>query len=81
MGQKVQGEGVKKEGAHQPVREPAQQTEMSPEEIVAIRKKAGLSQKGLAKKLGVSLNSISNWERGSTSPRAASLKKLLAMRK
>jgi DNA-binding transcriptional regulator YiaG len=53
----------------------------SPEEIRRIREEADLSQKGLARKLGVSLNSVSNWERGATRPHAASLKKLLAMTK
>jgi DNA-binding transcriptional regulator YiaG len=57
------------------------QTALSPEEIRSIREAADLSQSALAKKLGVSVNSVSNWETGSTSPRAASLKKLLAMRK
>jgi DNA-binding transcriptional regulator YiaG len=54
---------------------------LSPEEIRSIREAAGLSQRALSKKLGVSVNSISNWETGSTSPRQESVRKLLGMRK
>jgi DNA-binding transcriptional regulator YiaG len=57
------------------------QTALSPEEIRSIREAAGLSQGELAKKLGVSANSVSNWETGSTSPRSESVRKLLAMGK
>jgi DNA-binding transcriptional regulator YiaG len=49
-------------------------------EIKALRKNLGLPQKGLADKLGVSANSISNWETGATVPRKASIDKLLRMR-
>ncbi|KPK65467.1 MAG: hypothetical protein AMK73_02880, partial [Planctomycetes bacterium SM23_32] len=55
------------------------QPELTPEEIRSIRKAAGLSQKQLAEKLGVSVNSISNWETGSSYPRASSVEKLRAM--
>jgi DNA-binding transcriptional regulator YiaG len=57
------------------------QTTPSPEQIRNIRKEAGLSQAQLAKELGISVNSVSNWETGSTSPRANNLEKLLAMTK
>jgi len=53
---------------------------ISPEEIRALRKQAGLSQAQLAARLGVSVNSVSNWETGNTAPRRRSLEKLLAMR-
>ena len=68
-------------GATQPAEKPAEQTELSPAEILSIRKKSGLSQKGLADVVGVSSNSVSNWETGSTSPRQESVRKLLAVRK
>lgn len=57
------------------------QTALSPEQIRDIREAAGLSQKGLADALGVSLNSISNWETGHARPHLKSVRKILAMRK
>jgi DNA-binding transcriptional regulator YiaG len=54
---------------------------LSPSEINAIRKKAGLSQTRLAKLLKVSANSVSNWETGRSSPRRATAEKLLGLRK
>jgi DNA-binding transcriptional regulator YiaG len=68
-------------GRSVPPRTPAESSALSPEEIRKIRQGAGLSQQGLAEALGVSSNSVSNWETGSTSPRKASIEKLLAMRK
>ncbi len=53
---------------------------MSPEEIRQIRTAAGLSQRELAKEIGVSVNSVSNWETGRTAPRRASVKELLRLR-
>ena len=40
------------------------------------RKKLGLTQKGLASKLGVSLPSIVNWENGKIAPRGKNLVKI-----
>ena len=40
------------------------------------RKKLGLTQKGLASKLGVSLASIVNWENGKIAPRGKNLVKI-----
>ena len=40
------------------------------------RKKLGLTQKGLASKLGVSLPSIVNWENGKIAPRGKNLAKI-----
>jgi putative transcriptional regulator len=54
---------------------------LSPAEILEIRKSAGLSQRGMARAIGASVNSVCNWEKGHSKPRAASLEKLLAMRK
>jgi len=53
---------------------------LTPEQVRDIRGRLGLSQKELAAKLGVSANSVSNWETGSTTPRGKSIEKLLAMR-
>ena len=53
---------------------------LSPAEILRIRKNAGLSQRGMAKALGASVNSVCNWEKGHSKPRANSLEKLLALR-
>lgn len=52
---------------------------LSPDRIRAIRKQAGMSQRELAAELDVSINTISNWETGRTSPRRKSMEKLLAM--
>jgi DNA-binding transcriptional regulator YiaG len=56
-----------------------QAASLSPKRIREIRKKANLSQKQMATTLGVSLNTISNWETGRSTPRRRSLEKLLAM--
>ena len=59
----------------------AKASEMTPEKVREIRQKAGLSQRGLAEALGVSVNSISNWETGNTKPRRITVAKLLSMGK
>ncbi len=46
------------------------------EKLTILRKKSGLSQEGLAEKLGVSRQAISRWELGSTMPDAANLLQL-----
>ena len=38
------------------------------EKLLSLRKKEGLSQESLAEKLGVTRQTISNWESGQTSP-------------
>ena len=53
---------------------------LTPEQVREIRTRLGLSQKELAAKLGVSANSVCNWETGKTTPRGKSIEKLLAMR-
>jgi len=53
---------------------------LTPEQVRDIRGKLGLSQKELAAKLGVSANSVCNWETGKTTPRGKSIEKLPAMR-
>ncbi len=52
----------------------------SPAQIKAIRTKAGLSQRQLARKLKVSVNSVSNWETGRSVPRSRTVQKLLSLR-
>jgi DNA-binding transcriptional regulator YiaG len=54
---------------------------VAPAEVKAIRKQTGLSQRQLARKLKVSVNSVSNWETGRASPRRATLEKLFSLRK
>jgi len=51
---------------------------LSPEQIRKLRADAGLSRKALAEKIGVSANSIYNWETGRSAPKPASVEKLLA---
>jgi transcriptional regulator with XRE-family HTH domain len=41
-----------------------------PELLRKLREKAGLSQSGLAKKAGLSVRSIQNWEQGHRGPSA-----------
>lgn len=53
--------------------------ELSPDEVRRIREEAGLSQRELADRIGVSVNSVSNWETGRTSPRRSSVRKLLEL--
>ena len=59
---------------------PAREAVLSAEEVRRIREAAGLSQRDLARKLGVSVNSVSNWETGRTEPRRSSIKQLVALR-
>ena len=50
-----------------------QQYRFSPQSIVELRKKLGLSQAALARSLGVPPNTLSRWEIGATTPDANSL--------
>ncbi len=43
---------------------------ISSEEIRSAREQAGLTQEELALRLGVSMRTVGNWERGATIPRA-----------
>jgi DNA-binding transcriptional regulator YiaG len=52
---------------------------LSGDQIRELRRKAGMSQRDLARKLGVSVNSVCNWETGRTEPRRGSIRKLLEM--
>src|SRR5665213_1666142 len=49
---------------------------LSPRQIARIRRKEAVSQAVFARHLGVSLNLISQWERGEKKPSGASLKLL-----
>lgn len=53
--------------------------EFGPDEVRKIRNEVGLSQRELAEKIGVSVNSISNWETGKTSPRRGSVRNLVEL--
>lgn len=55
--------------------------ELSPEEIVQLRKKAGVSQAVFASYLNVTIGLISQWERGEKHPRGPSLKLLSLVQK
>jgi len=55
--------------------------ELSPEEIVILRKKAGVSQAVFASYLNVTVSLISKWERGEKHPRGPSLKLLSLVQK
>jgi DNA-binding transcriptional regulator YiaG len=54
--------------------------QLTPEDIARIRADAGLSQSAMARKIGVSVNTIGNWENGHSHPRGSNLQKLLEMR-
>jgi putative transcriptional regulator len=54
---------------------------LAPEEIAEVRKQAGVSQAVFARYLNVSVNLVSQWERGEKQPRGASLKMLNLVRK
>jgi DNA-binding transcriptional regulator YiaG len=58
---------------------PPQEATISGEEIKRLRQQADMSQRDLARKLGVSVNSVCNWETGRTEPRRASIKKLMEL--
>ncbi len=45
-------------------------------DVVGLRDRLGLSQEKFAKKLGVSVWTVSNWERGFSKPRGLSLRAL-----
>jgi len=49
---------------------------MDGQQIKQLRKGLGLSQEGLARKLGMSYNSVYLWERGSHRPSPLALEKL-----
>ncbi len=50
-------------------------------DVARLRSDLGLSQEKFAKKLGVSVWSVSNWERGRQKPRGLSLRALERLRK
>lgn len=55
--------------------------ELSPEEIVQLRKRAGVSQAVFASYLNVTVSLVSQWERGEKHPRGPSLKLLSLVQK
>lgn len=54
---------------------------LSPEEIVKVRKKAGVSQAVFASYLNVPISLVSQWERGEKHPGGPSLKLLALVKK
>lgn len=54
---------------------------LTPSQIAAIREREQASQAVFARHLGVSVNLISQWERGEKKPRGASLKLLTLVKK
>jgi putative transcriptional regulator len=54
---------------------------LSPEEIVEVRKRAGVSQAVFASYLNVTVSLVSQWERGEKHPQGPSLKLLTLVRK
>jgi DNA-binding transcriptional regulator YiaG len=60
--------------------EGAPRRDLSPDDIRDIRRQADMTQKQMADRLGVSANTISNWETGRTEPRRSSVQKLVQMR-
>lgn len=55
--------------------------ELSPEEIIQVRKKAGVSQAVFASYLNVTVSIVSQWERGEKHPGGPSLKLLTLVQK
>lgn len=55
--------------------------ELSPEEIVEVRKRAGVSQAVFASYLNVTVSLVSQWERGEKHPHGPSLKLLALVQK
>ncbi|MHC5033960.1 MAG: helix-turn-helix domain-containing protein [Planctomycetota bacterium] len=55
------------------------ESRLSPARVRAIRRKAGLSQREMAKRLRVSVNSVSNWETGRSTPRGRNVQKILSL--
>jgi DNA-binding transcriptional regulator YiaG len=49
---------------------------MDKETIKELRRKLGLSQEGLARKLGVSVITVRRWEKGSFKPSPLALKRI-----
>lgn len=52
---------------------------MSPSEIKALRKKLNLNQTDFGKKIGASLRSVQNYEKGNAQPSADKLMKLIEL--
>lgn len=55
--------------------------DLTPKQIVQLRKRSGVSQAVFAKYLNVSVASVSQWEQGQKKPSGASLKLLTLVKK
>lgn len=49
---------------------------MTSADVVAIRRRLGISQQALAERLGVAVTTVSRWETGRSAPRGAAHKAL-----
>jgi DNA-binding transcriptional regulator YiaG len=71
---------ARKVGAPPQASAPSERTRFIPKGLVSTRKRLGLSAADLAKMMGVSAQTIYNWERGATKPRADQQAKLASLR-
>jgi putative transcriptional regulator len=55
--------------------------QLSPEEIIEVRRRAGVSQAVFARYLNVAVSLVSKWERGEKHPQGPSLKLLALVQK
>lgn len=71
---------LKKAGAVSEPEAATKQVRFVPKGLVSTRKRLGLSAADLAKMMGVSAQTVYNWERGATKPRADQQAKLASLR-
>jgi DNA-binding transcriptional regulator YiaG len=71
---------VRQVGAAPQASAPSKRTRFIPKGLVSTRKRLGLSAADLARLLGVSAQTIYNWERGATKPGRDQLAKLASLR-
>lgn len=71
---------IRKSGAADEEEAPGQRLRFSPKGIRSLRRRLGLSAGDLARLMDVSAQSVYNWERRVTRPRAAQLKTLAELR-
>ena len=72
--------GLAKSAGEPPEAPPAKQQRFVPKGLVSTRKRLGISAADLAKLMGVTAQTIYNWERGATKPRPEQQEKLVSLR-
>ncbi|MCM5570476.1 helix-turn-helix domain-containing protein [Burkholderiaceae bacterium FT117] len=72
--------GVKRDEKGTPAGSAPKQVRFVPKGLAPTRKRLGLSAAALAKMMGVSTQTIYNWERGVTKPRPEQVEKLASLR-